>query len=371
MGDICRCVYRGDEMKKEAGHIDIVRRTIRYEETERTPLASFCNICAVHSAGLRECDTRYDAKASAEVALRHAKITGTDMVIPALDTNILFKDVKVPREMGLKIPDDNYIAIARPAVDNAEEIDKLELYDPLDPKTCPNFTAGIADKVRAVAEMADEDYLIRGFTWAPFSLAASLMGAENMLLATLLEPDTAKKLIAKTTGFCADIQRANIDAGANMMWAADPTAGEDLIPTSDYQTYEFDAVKSVVDAVRSYDPEALLFLHMCGKTQNTLKLLPDAGVQCFSCDYKNDLRQAMNDLGGRMAMMGNIDPTGVLMMGTPDDVYRTALKCIDDMPRGLVLSGGCETPRDTSDDNMRAMRRASVEYWTKGARPRG
>lgn len=357
-------------MRKEASHMDTVRRTISYEETDRTPLATFSNIVCVHSAGYREADTRFNPKLSAEVAIRHAKITGTDMVVPALDTNILFKDVKVPREMGLKVPEDNYTAVTSPACASPEEVDQLVLYDPKDPDECPNFTNGIVEKIRALADLADEDWLIRGFTWAPFSLAASLMGADTLLMGTFLDPEPVHKLIAKTTPFCSAIQEANIDAGANMMWAADPTAGEDLISTEDFKRFEFDAIKQVIDDVKSYDRDSFLFLHMCGMTQNTLKCLPDTGLQCFSCDFKTDLRQAFEDLDGRMAMMGNVDPIGIMLQGSPDEVYKTSLKCIDDMPRGLVLSSGCEMPREVPDENIVAMYRACTDYWAKGARPR-
>jgi uroporphyrinogen-III decarboxylase len=58
-----------------------------------------------------------------------------------------------------------------------------------------------------------------------------------------------------------------------------------------------------------------ILVHMCGDTIETMQLLPDAGVECFSCDVKVNLAAARKSIGKKMAIMGNINPVKVLWQG--------------------------------------------------------
>ena len=352
---------------RNMGHKDIIRETLNFEKTDRTPVHNFANIVAVRSAGFRIVDSRYDPKISTDCAIRYAKMTDSDFIKPCIDTNVQFMDIERPGKVPLTVPDDNYTRITGNIINTAEDIDALEFYDPFDPRTCPKFTAGFVRGIEALADKVDEDWWVYGFCWAPMSFAGFLMGAEQMMMNLLVEPELVDSLCKKTAVMSRELQKRCIDAGAEMMWMADPTAGEDLIDWKTFDKYEKPRVAEVVNGVKGFRKDAPIFFHMCGYTVNTLKLLPDIGIQCFSCDFKTDLASARESAGKRMAIMGNVNPVGKLMTGTPEDVreevYEGIRKC--GMEGGYIVSTGCEVPRDTPDENVIMMGQAARDFWKK------
>lgn len=358
-------MYPRRQNMEDMGHRACIDATLRFEKTEKTPFNNFSNIVAVRSAGHVIENARFDSKISSESTIRYAKMTKSDFIKPCLDTNVEFLDISVPKKIPLKIPSDNYIRITDGVINTPEDVEALEFYDPFDPKTCPNFTKGFVDNISALANSIDEDWHICGFCWAPFSFAGFLMGAEQLMMDIFVEPDLVKSLIKKTTAMSRALQRRCVDAGATMMWMADPTAGEDLIDSEMYKEFELDGVKEVIKGVKDFDKDAPIFLHMCGYTANTMRMLPDIGVQCFSCDFKTDLAEARESAGRRMAVMGNVNPVELVMMGTPEQIRENVYDGIRKagIDGGFIIGPGCEVPRDAPDENVLAMGQAGIDFW--------
>ncbi len=354
--------HRTRRHKEDYGHRVQVEMALNFEKPYRTPVQNFSNITAVHSGGYQFKDARCTPALSAKLALRFAKLTHSDFVKPALDTNGQLIDTG----LDVKQPDDNYGRVMSTLINEPEDIDKLDLYDPFNPKECPMFTRGFVENISMVARTMDEDFHILGMSWGPFTTAAFLRGAENIMMDINFEPDLVTKLVSKTANFCEEIQLRCIDAGATALWMSDPTASEDMISSEMYEKLAFAGTKQVCTSVKNKTKVPIL-VHMCGDTMETMKLLPDAGVECFSCDVKNDLAVARKNIGKRMAIMGNIDPVKVLWQGTPESIRDAAFKCIEDAGQegGFIIAPGCESPRDCSDENMIAMGMAGVDYWMK------
>jgi uroporphyrinogen decarboxylase len=77
-----------------------------------------------------------------------------------------------------------------------------------------------------------------------------------------------------------------------------------------------------------------------------------------------DLAEVKERYGSRIALMGNLHTTEVMLLGTPQDVERAARHCIAAAARngGLVLSTGDQCGRDTPDENIFALVRAAREH---------
>lgn len=354
--------HRTSSKREDYGHRVQVDMALNFEKPYRTPVQNFSNITAVHSGGYQFKDARTNAKLSAKLALRFAKLTHSDFVKPALDTNGQLIDVG----LDIKQPDDNYGRVMTPMINEPEGVDKLELYDPFNPKECPYFTKGFVENIQTVVDTMDEDFHVLGMSWGPFTTAALIRGAENIMMDINFDPDLVRKLVAKTAAFCEKIQLRCIDAGATALWMSDPTASEDMISSDMYREYAFAGTKRVCTNVKNKANVPIL-VHMCGDTIETMQQLPDAGADCFSCDAKVNLADARKNIGKRMAIMGNIDPVKVLWQGTPNSIRNAAFKCIDDAGQegGFILAPGCESPRDCTDENMTAMGMAGIDYWMK------
>ena len=107
------------------------------------------------------------------------------------------------------------------------------------------------------------------------------MGAENMMFATMVDPDIVKKLVTKSAELVSVMERAMIVSGATLMWMADPTSSEDLISPDMFVEYSRDGIKKVIDDVKK-ESDVPNFVHICGNTLETIQHLKGTGADCLS-----------------------------------------------------------------------------------------
>jgi len=111
-------------------------------------------------------------------------------------------------------------------------------------------------------------------------------------------------------------------------------------------------------------------LHACGKSRQLVEICaletdlsiinPLETAPMGDCD----LAEVKERYGSRIALMGNLHTTEVMLLGTPRDVERAARDCITAAARngGFVLSTGDQCGRDTPDENIFALVRAAREH---------
>jgi uroporphyrinogen decarboxylase len=104
----------------------------------------------------------------------------------------------------------------------------------------------------------------------------------------------------------------------------------------------------------------LTMLHSCGKSMAFLDML----VNETELDCVNpleappmgdvDLAEVKKLYGNRIALMGNLQTTTVMLRGTPEDVEKAAKKAIDDAAEGggFLLSTGDQRGRDSPPENL-------------------
>jgi len=344
---------------KDAGHRQRVEVALKLKEPDHVPVHNFANITPLKSANTTMGKVRFDAKRSAEIALKYAKMTHSDFVFPQMDINVMYQDLGIE----LKQPDDNYTSVISELIKEPEDLDKVELYDAFDDKSCPNAIRAIVNKVEATAKMADEDFHIAGISWGPFTVAGHLRGTEKMMMDTFAEPEFVSKLVKKCAKFAGSLERRCLEAGATHIWMPDPTASEDLISADTYKQFVFEPAKAMIHDLKKH-AKVPFVMHICGDTTNTMKLLPEMGVDLFSVDHKVDIAKAKAAVGHKMALMGNVHPIEVALNGTVADVTKASIACIQKagMGGGFVLSTGCETPLDCPDANIIAMGKAAIDH---------
>lgn len=346
---------------KDAGHREAVAAALNHETYKRTPVNNFALVTSARSAGIKMDDARWHPKVSAKVAIDYSVKTHSDFVKPVIDSQIPFMDLG----MDVKFPKDDYGSVKSTLVNSSEDIDDLAFFDPNIAKECPNFTKVIIEGLEQTAEQLEEDLHICGLSWGPLSTAGYLMGTENMLLKTMLgEEDEVLKLVDKVADFILKQQIRMIEAGATVMWMADPTSSEDLISPDMFDSYSFKALKKTITGTKdAYDVPA--FLHICGNTSDLIRNIHNTGCDCFSFDHAVDIATAKKSAGKNVALMGNIDPVRMILQGTPESITESCYKMIDvaGQDGGYILAPGCETPQASPDANVAAMGLAGINYW--------
>jgi uroporphyrinogen decarboxylase len=87
------------------------------------------------------------------------------------------------------------------------------------------------------------------------------------------------------------------------------------------------------------------------------------GADALELDFKTDAQTARDVLAGRAAFIGNLDPTGVVAMGSTrnvEDKTRELLRIFAGTP-AFILNAGCAIPATAPPENIRAMIRVARE----------
>ena len=345
---------------KDAGHRSTVEAALRFEKTDRTPVNNFALVTAARSAGIMVKDARYEPEVSAKVSVDYALRTKSDFVKPVVDSQIVFIDMG----MDVQMPDDDYGRVRSKYIKDLSEVDDIAFFDPRKASECPHFDRCIIQSLHETERILPEDLHICGLSWGPISTAGYLMGTEDLLMATMMGEDEAvRRLILKCAGFIADQEKAQIEAGASVMWMADPTSSEDII-SPDMFSLSLAGIREAIGSVKK-DYDAPAFLHVCGNTTDLIPLVRDTGADCLSFDHAVDPAIARKAAGRNLALMGNIDPVAFIMNGRPamikEKCYEIIEKCGSDS--GFILAPGCETPISSPDINVLAMGEAGIDYW--------
>lgn len=101
-------------------------------------------------------------------------------------------------------------------------------------------------------------------------------------------------------------------------------------------------------------------VHSCGKERHLVRVMAETS----ELNYVNpleispggdcDLAELKASHGSQIAFMGNLQTTGVMLMGDVKKVRRESLRAIRDAGQngGFVLSTGDQVPRDTPEENI-------------------
>lgn len=101
-------------------------------------------------------------------------------------------------------------------------------------------------------------------------------------------------------------------------------------------------------------------LHSCGKERDLVEMVAnETDLNCVNpleippmgdCD----LAEIKQSFGDKIALMGNLHTTDLMLRGTVDDVEKAAIKAIEDAGNGggFILSTGDQCGRDTPDENI-------------------
>jgi uroporphyrinogen decarboxylase len=213
------------------------------------------------------------------------------------------------------------------------------------------------EAVRLLKEYFKDEIYIRGnCDQAPFSLASMMRGTENWMLDLMIGPDEQLEQLLE---YCTDagVQFINLmsQTGCDMVSNGDSPAGPDMISPEMYLKYAMPYEKKLVEA--AHQNGLPYMLHICGNTDAILDSMLLTGADAFELDYKTDIHKAYELFNDTATFVGNIDPSGVICMGTPDTVREKTLELLNIYRNSnrFILNAGCAIPAETPPENLRAM----------------
>ena len=250
----------------------------------------------------------------------------------------------------IKYMDNNIAQLKTPAL-TLKTIDSAKLVDVEKDGRLPIILKGLS----MVKKKLGDQVPVGGTVTGPFTIAAMLLGTEQLLIGTIKAPDKIKQLMEVIVENNNRYIKRLVELGVGIGFA-DPVSSTNLISVKQYEEFSFPYFKKNVDYIKSFGKGC--GLHICGTSRGLWELLNQTGVGTFGLDNIEDMAEAKKILGPHMCIQGNVPPVEVMKLGTPQDVLRSARECIYksyDSPKGFVLTSGCQMPMHTPKENMQAL----------------
>ena len=287
-------------------------------------------------------------KAVAESVDAAASVSFMDLSVEAeaFGATVRFSEDEVPTVTGRLVTDeDEAQALAVPAVGSA----RTGIY--------------IEAVKKAVEEITDRPVLA-GII-GPFSLAARLLDVTEIMMDCYDDPDMVHVVLQKSTEFLIEYAKAYRSAGASGIVMAEPVSGL-LSPTLE-EEFSSPYVKQIVDAVQ--DDSFSVIYHNCGdNVPRMLDSILSTGAAAYHFGNAVDMEEdIIKKVPADTLVMGNVDPAGILRMGTPEKVREVTLSLLEKCAKysNFLLSSGCDIPPMTPWENLKAFFAAFDEYYGK------
>ncbi len=286
--------------------------------------------------------------AVAEAVDASASVSFMDLSLEAeaFGATVSFSEDEVPTVKGRLVTDeDEAQALAVPAVGSGR-------------------TGIYIEAVKKAAAKISDRPVFAGII-GPFSLAARLLDVTEIMMDCYDDPDMVHVVLDKATEFLIEYAKAYKSAGAAGIVMAEPVSGL-LSPTLE-EEFSSPYVKKIVDAVQ--DDSFSVIYHNCGdNVPKMLESILSTGAAAYHFGNAVDMEEdIIKKIPADVLVMGNIDPAGVLRMGTPEKVRAATLALLEKCSKypNFLLSSGCDIPPMTPWENIKAFFAAYEEYYGK------
>lgn len=193
----------------------------------------------------------------------------------------------------------------------------------------------------------------------PLTLASHLMGMTEFLMATQLQPESARGLLKMTTALVRDWLAAQLEVlpEAEGILLLDDTVG--FFSDEDYRTFAHPYMQEIFSSF----PDKLKIFHNDTDNPVCYPYLEELGVDIFNFTHKKSLKETRELIGEKIVLLGNIAPLEVLAQGTPAEVHEVTRAVLEEYGshRGVILSSGGGASPGTPGENIRAMIEAGKE----------
>lgn len=340
--------------------MDSVERTwkvVRGGIPDRVPVDLHNFLMVAQDSGLSFTDFLQDSSAMAEGQIKAWRKFGHDVLLLENGTAALAQACGCEVEYPL----DSAPVVVKPVLKSLDDLDQLRIPDPYQ----AHPIAALLKATHLVSkEIGKQAFIIGRADQGPFALAGLLLGMEEFLTQIALneKPEQIHRLLE----FCLETTYrhavAQVEHGAHMTSIGESLAGPDVCSPKAYLEYEWGYAKRLVDRLESQD--ILLTYHICGNATRIVPKMVETGAAVLELDYKVDLQIAKAATQGRATILGPIDPSGVMALGSPETVTEKCKEALKVLAPGggFILGPGCALPPTTPDENVHAMIEAARRW---------
>lgn len=325
--------------------------------TDRVPVDLHNFLMTAQASGLPFSEFLQNGEAMAETQITQWREFGHDVLILENGTTALAEACGC----GVEYLPGSAPVLVEPVLASLDDLDSLVMPDiyqahPL----VENLKA-----TRIVAkEIGSRAFILGRADQGPFSLASMLLGIDNFLMA-LADPALHAKLHTLLEFSMEVVYRyavAQAEQGAAMTSIGESLSGPDVTSPRMYKTFAWDYAGRLVRRLK--EKNIPLAYHICGNATRIVNDMVATGAVVLELDYKCSLPEIKAATLGKTTILGVIDPSSVLALGTPELVIRKVREELEVLAPGggLILGSGCALPPATPPANIHALIEAGHRY---------
>jgi len=324
---------------------DLLFAHLAGKSVARLPLMPITMMFACDQIGARYYDYCTDFRVLAEGQIRTAEKFGFDYVNTMSDPACEAADCGATVEYF----DNQPVAIVedQALLTEKAKLSSLKIPDPLGGGRMHNRIQALA----LLKARAGSDKIVEGWVEGPIAQAADLRGINTVMLDFFDDPTFVRDLFAFVIEMELAFACQQVKAGADVIGIGDAAAS--LVGPQIYNEFVWPYEKKLVDGIHAFG--AKVRLHICG---NTRRILPGMGkLQCeiVDLDFLAPLSEGREQMGPAQVLLGNLNPVSLLRNGNPDMVTKETEACHHQAGARYIVGAGCEVPRDTPTENLRAL----------------
>jgi uroporphyrinogen decarboxylase len=252
-----------------------------------------------------------------------AEVTIQPVDLIGVDAAILFSDILViPDAMGmnLQMHEGRGPVFPKP-IRSAADADALKDIDPL------TDLKYVMDSIKLTKNQLNNRVPLIGFAGSPWTLLTYMVegsGSKNFAEVKKLiynNPKLAHKILDKLADSVAAYLSAKIESGINAVQIFDTWGGN--LSQDAFTEFSLNYIERIIASLKRTDEPVIVFAK---GVHHSLDKIADCGADVVGLDWTMDLGKVRNQIGDKVALQGNLDPT--ILLSEKTEIEKEAAKVL-------------------------------------------
>ena len=235
--------------------------------------------------------------------------------------------------------------------------------EPADPASFfPDYYFDSLDRVR---ELAGDEFSVHSEVFSPFSQFMEFFDLSSGLMSLIENPATTHAILNRFTEGAIELGSLQAERDVDAVLISDAFAGGGFISRDMYEEFVLPYNRRVVEGIKASRPLPV-YVHTCGAIGDRLDLLERTavdGIDTFDPPPLGnvEIQEAVERLGKRLFIKGNLDAVNTLLHGTPDEVAAAARERIQIAGPGgaYILSSACSVAPHVPPEHIMLLHEAA------------